>query len=95
MTKDEIIKNELVAEIRTFSNIDDQELNLNFFMKKHGLQFYPNLSVNKEFSDCNKSKLIKHFKKVVPHAKAILEIGVHRNGGDSSTWQVDWGILFA
>ena len=50
------------------------------------MRFYPQLTVPTEFSDCNKSQLIKHFKKVAPHAKAILEIGVHRNGGDSSTW---------
>lgn len=86
MTRDEIIQNDLISEIRTFTDVDDQELNLNFFIKKHDMRFYPKLTVPTEFSDCNKSQLIKYFKKVAPHAKAILEIGVHRNGGDSSTW---------
>lgn len=86
MTRDEIIQNDLISEIRTFTDVDDQELNLNFFIKKHDMRFYPQLTVPTEFSDCNKSQLIKYFKKVAPHAKAILEIGVHRNGGDSSTW---------
>ncbi len=84
MTRDEIVKNDLVEEIRTFSEVDDQELNLDIFKKKYGVNM--SLSVTKEFSDCNKSQLIRQFKKVAPHAKAILEIGVHRNGGDSSTW---------
>lgn len=86
MTNDEIINNDLVSEIRTFSDVDNEELNLDFFIKKHNLRFHPGFTVPKEFSDCNKFQLIKHFKKVAPHAKAILEIGVHRNDQDSSTW---------
>lgn len=39
-----------------------------------------------EFSDCNRTSLLKSFDKVKENAKAILEIGVCRNGSDSSTY---------
>lgn len=39
-----------------------------------------------EFSDCNKEKLKEKFLLVKQNAKAILEIGVCKNGLDSSTY---------
>jgi predicted O-methyltransferase YrrM len=39
-----------------------------------------------EFSECNRSSLLESFLKVKDHAKGILEIGVCRNGKDSSTY---------
>lgn len=87
MTNDEIVKNDLVRDIRTFSNIDDEDYYEDIFRMKHpGMLPWPRGGVKIEFSEWNRSQLIKHFTKVAPHAKAILEIGVHRNGGDSSTW---------
>jgi predicted O-methyltransferase YrrM len=38
-----------------------------------------------EFSDCNRASLLEHFLKVRDHCTSILEIGVCRNGSDSST----------
>ncbi len=39
-----------------------------------------------EFSECNKNALLEAFLKVKDTAKAILEIGVCRNEGESSTY---------
>lgn len=39
-----------------------------------------------EFSDCNKNSLLNNFNKIKDRAKAILEIGVCRNGNQSSTY---------
>lgn len=39
-----------------------------------------------EFSQCNRHSLLQSFNEVKDRAKAILEIGVCRNGGDSSTY---------
>jgi hypothetical protein len=39
-----------------------------------------------EFSDCNKNSLLNNFNKIKDNAKAILEIGVCRNGNESSTY---------
>jgi hypothetical protein len=87
MTNDDIVKNDLVAEIRMFSDVDDHDYNEDFFRMKHpGMLPWPKGGVKTEFSAWNRSQLTKHFMKVAPHAKAILEIGVHRNGEDSSTW---------
>jgi len=39
-----------------------------------------------EFSKCNSESLLKSFLSIKDRCKCILEIGVHRNDKDSSTW---------
>lgn len=41
--------------------------------------------IPKEFSDCNRNELLNKFLSVRDRAKSILEIGVYRNGGSSSS----------
>ena len=88
MNRDDIVKNDLVKEIRTFTKADDNDYDQNFFSMKHpGMIPWGKTYVKKvELSDWNRSQLNKHFSKVSKHAKAILEIGVCRNDDKSSTW---------
>ena len=87
MTKDEIVANDLVREIRSFNKIDDSDYNETFFSMKHpGMSPWPRTAPKIEFSDWNRSQLTKHFMKISANAKAILEIGVCRNDDRSSTW---------
>jgi len=87
MTKDYIVKNDLIREIRTFTNVDDLDYNETFFHQKFpGMTPWPRGGVKIEFSDWNRSQLTKYFMQVASNAKAILEIGVCRNDGKSSTW---------
>ena len=87
MTKDYIVKNDLLREIRTFTNVDDLDYNETFFNQKFpGMTPWPKGEVKIEFSDWNRSQLTKYFMQVASNAKAILEIGVCRNDGKSSTW---------
>lgn len=87
MTRDYIVKNHLVKEIRTFNETDDLDYDLTYYHNK-----FPGISLDLkhtqkfEFSDWNRSQLKFNFDKVVSDAKAILEIGVCRNDGKSSTW---------
>jgi hypothetical protein len=87
MTKDDIIKNDLIKEIRSFTDIDDFDYHEVYYNQKHpGISPWPRGGVKNEFSDWNRSQLTKYFMKIASNAKAILEIGVCRNDGKSSTW---------
>lgn len=88
MNRDDIVKNDLVKEIRTFTKADDHDHDETFFSMKHPGMIPRGKTYGKkvELSDWNRSQLNKHFSKVSKHAKAILEIGVCRNDDKSSTW---------
>ena len=87
MDRDFIVKNHLLNEIRTFTEIDDSDWDFTHFMQKRpGIKPFPKHTTKVEFSEWNASQLTKYFSKVSPHAKAILEIGVCRNDYKSSTW---------
>jgi hypothetical protein len=82
MTVDEIIENDLVGEIRFFSEVDNHDFDANFIDEK-----YRNfLSINKEFSNCNNLYLTSYFNSMKDNCKAILEIGICRNQDESSTY---------
>lgn len=70
----EINLDDFVKDFRHHSHIDDVDWPFN------------NKLAPVEFSECNRSNLKEQFEKVKANAKAILEIGVCRNGGDSSTY---------
>lgn len=73
---------DLVKDIRTHSNYDDEDGNqLGRVVRDHASS-YPHA----EFSDCNRSALTEKFLSVKDQVKSILEIGVCRNGSDSSTY---------
>jgi dTDP-glucose pyrophosphorylase len=81
-----IVENDLLKEIRTFTEDDDKDWDLSVFSKKiPGIIPFPKSQNKIEFSDWNRSQLTQYLKKISSHAKAILEIGVCRNG-KSSTW---------
>jgi hypothetical protein len=88
MNRDDIVKNDLVKEIRTFTKADDHDYDETFFSMKHPgmIPWGKTYEKKVELSDWNRSQLNKHFSKVSKHAKAILEIGVCRNDDKSSTW---------
>lgn len=87
MTREDIVKNDLIRDIRSFSEIDDADYHEVFFNQKHpGVNPWPMGNRKIEFSEWNHLKLNQHFKKVSGHAKAIIEIGVCRNGEKSSTY---------
>jgi predicted O-methyltransferase YrrM len=73
---------DLVRDIRTHSGYDDEDGNQSGRVARDQRSEYP----HSEFSDCNKASLMEHFLKIKDRAKAILEIGVCRNGGESSTY---------
>lgn len=87
MTREDIVNNDLIREIRSFTEVDDQDYNEVYFSQKHpGMTPWPRGGTKIEFSDWNRSQLNTYFKKVSKNAKAVLEIGVCRNDGKSSTW---------
>ena len=88
MNRDDIVNNDLVKEIRTFTKADDHDYDETFFSMKHPgmIPWGKTYGKKVELSDWNRSQLNKHFSKVSKHAKAILEIGVCRNDDKSSTW---------
>jgi hypothetical protein len=67
-------KEDLTKDIRTFTDFDDQD---------SPIEKPPKGII--EFSDCNTAILESKFLEVRDHCKAILEIGVFRNGSKSST----------
>lgn len=77
MTIDNIIKNDLTKEIRTFTNYDDVDGPPSF-------EFYgPH-----NFSECNKYNLKKNFLSIVDKCNSILEIGVLRDEKNFSSTDV-------
>lgn len=67
---------DLTRDIRTGTAYDDRD---------GGVTHPRGYDGRKEFSDCNRSNLEQYFMKVRDNCKAILEIGVCRNGDESST----------
>ena len=73
---------DLVRDIRTHSDYDNEDsAQLGGVTRDH-----PSEWPHDEFSACNRAALTEHFLKIKDRARAILEIGVCRNGGDSSTY---------
>ena len=68
---------DLTRDIRTNTSFDDED-------EDRGIQRHYHGAV--EFSDCNRSNLAEQFFKIRDNCTSILEIGVCRNQGASSTW---------
>jgi len=73
---------DLIKDIRTHSSYDDEDDNQAGRVVRDYPSEYPHL----EFSDCNRAALFEKFLSVKDQVAAILEIGVCRNGNDSSTY---------
>lgn len=77
-------QNDLVKDIRTFTDFDDQDGGVphpsgyGYYIDNQGNVIYP-----KEVTECNRNALLQHFMKVRDNAKAILEIGIGRNSEES------------
>lgn len=78
-------KDDLTKDIKTYTEIDDMDGNViphprgySHVFDESGQVIYP-----KEVTDCNKFFLLQTFMRVRDNAKAILEIGIGRNGKDS------------
>lgn len=67
---------DLIRDIRTNTAFDDQD---------GGVSHPMNYDGRKEFSDCNRQCLQDYFLKIKDRCTSILEIGVCRNGDESST----------
>lgn len=67
---------DLVKDIRTGTPFDDAD---------GGVPHPRGYDGRQEFSDCNRANLEQYFMRIRDNCRAILEIGVCRNGGDSST----------
>jgi len=72
---------DLIKDIRIHSHVDDEDDNRSNVVVRETPQYHP----HGEFSECNRAQLLEKFLKVKDQAKAVLEIGVHRNGSESST----------
>lgn len=73
---------DLARDIRTHSGYDNEDGNQSGRVTRDHPSVYP----HDEFSACNKAALTEYFLKIKDRTKAILEIGVCRNGGESSTY---------
>ena len=73
---------DLIKDIRTHSSYDDEDGNQAGRVVRDHKSEYPHL----EFSVCNRTALFEKFLSVKDQVTAILEIGVCRNGNDSSTY---------
>lgn len=76
MTIEEIFQNDVKVDFRTHSIFDDFDGSFNN-QKSLFIQ---------EFSEMNKFYMKKYFNSIKNNCKSILEIGVHRNNRDSSTY---------
>lgn len=78
---------DLIKDIRSNTPYDDTEAGINHFLHIWpGIENDPGVLYpfnGKECTECNKKALEEQFLKVRDHAKAILEIGIGRNGEDS------------
>jgi hypothetical protein len=77
-------ENDLVRDIRTSSSFDDNDFGtagLSAYWRQGGPNGYP-----PEFSACNRQSLLQAFEKVKGKCNAIVEIGVCRNGEESSSY---------
>jgi hypothetical protein len=68
---------DLVGDIRSFTEFDDQDGTMGPHPMGYSdsCEYYPG-----EISDCNRYHLLNQFIKVRDNAKAVLEIGIGRNG---------------
>jgi hypothetical protein len=73
---------DLVRDIRTYTEFDNEDGN----QLGRVIRDVPGSGTHREFSDCNRAELTEKFLKVKDQAKAVLEIGVCRNGEESSTF---------
>ena len=72
---------DLVKDVRTNTHKDDEDGNQSGIVSRETSHEYPHA----EFTECNRTQLLEKFLKVRDQAKAVLEIGVCRNGNESST----------
>lgn len=73
---------DLVKDIRFHDGFDDSDSNADNRIQRDK----PYSGNGVEFTDCNRENLVLEFLKVKDQCKVIVEIGVHRNGDQSSTW---------
>ena len=78
-------KQDLVRDIRTFSEIDDKDGNvmLHPLGYSHYFDDSGNIVYPVEVTHCNRHNLLEQFNKVRDNCKAILEIGIGRNADES------------
>jgi len=86
MKIDFIVKNDLVKDIRTFTEYDDVDWDPNLFPDFSSNSFPLEVILRTEFSIMDKFYLRKYFNKIHSNAKSILEIGVNNSGEGSSTY---------
>jgi hypothetical protein len=78
-------EDDLVKDIRTFTAYDDLDggSDAHPYGYGHTCDSEGNIIYPEEVTDCNRYYLLENFLKVRDNAKAILEIGVGRNGQES------------
>ena len=86
MKKKEKYKLDLSSEIRTYTDFDNYQGSIEhpYGYGFRGLDKSGNEIYDIEFSYCNRYHLLEQYNKVYDNAKSILEIGVGRNGEESS-----------
>lgn len=73
---------DLIKDIRFHDWFDNEDGNTGERIKRD----VPYGNSHIEFTDCNRQNLNEQFLKIKDNCKAVVEIGVHRNGSQSSTW---------
>lgn len=80
-------KSDLIEDVRSNTNADDLCCGINHFLNlwpsAKDEETVVNLYAGKEVTECNRQALKEQFLKVKDNCKAILEIGIGRNGTDS------------
>lgn len=78
-------KQDLVKDIRTFTDIDDRDggVMLHPLGYSHYFDDNENVIYPVEVTHCNRYNLLEQFNKVRDNCKAILEIGIGRNADES------------
>jgi hypothetical protein len=78
-------ESDLIRDIRTTPEIDDQDRWIQGFHSKYGEDVRIQTIQWDEVTDCNRQKIADRFLQVSDNCQAILEIGVNRNGDNSTT----------
>ena len=78
-------ESDLIRDIRTTPEIDDQDRWIQGFHSKYGEDVRIQTILWDEVTDCNRQKIADRFLQVRDNCQAILEIGVNRNGDNSTT----------
>lgn len=78
-------ESDLIRDIRTTPEMDDQDRWIQGFHSKYGEDVRIQTIWWDEVTDCNRQKIADRFLQVRDNCQAILEIGVNRNGDNSTT----------